>query len=33
MKKIMLAGCLLISTIMTINAQNGEKIFIDKPYI
>ena len=29
----MLAGLLLFSTIMATNAQNGEKNFIDKPYI
>src|SRR5665647_3049367 len=33
MKKIILAGLLLFSTIMAANAQTGEKNFIDKPYI
>jgi len=33
MKKIMLAGLLLFTTIMAANAQNGEKNYIDRPYI
>lgn len=33
MKKIMLAGLLLFSTIMATIAQTGEKNFIDRPYI
>ena len=33
MKKIILAGLLLFSTIMAANAQTGEKNFIDRPYI
>jgi uncharacterized protein YggE len=33
MKKIMLAGLLLFTTVMATNAQNGEKNFIDRPYI
>jgi len=33
MKKIMLAGLLLFTILMAANAQNGEKNFIDKPYI
>lgn len=33
MKKIMLAGLLLLSTIMATKAQTGEKNFIDRPYI
>ncbi|MCX6307918.1 MAG: SIMPL domain-containing protein, partial [Bacteroidia bacterium] len=33
MKKIILAGALLLLTIITINGQTGEKNFIDRPYI
>ncbi len=33
MKKILLAGILLLSTIMAAKAQTGEKNFIDRPYI
>jgi len=33
MKKIMLAGLILFTILMAANAQNGEKNFIDKPYI
>jgi len=33
MKKIMLAGLLLFTTLMATKAQSGEKNFIDKPYI
>lgn len=33
MKKIMLAGLFLLSTIMATKAQTGEKNFIDKPYM
>ena len=33
MKKILLAGLLLFSTILVTKAQSGEKNFIDKPYM
>jgi len=33
MKKIILVGLLLFSTIMVVKAQSGEKNFIDRPYI
>lgn len=33
MKKILLAGLLLFSTLMATKAQNGEKNFLDRPYI